>query len=125
MAIISKSLETVGRNAVVFALTRIGYGTVHGISYVACKTNSGLGNGLYSAAITWDTPSNGSTTTDNAYVINISAGQTINYIQFNAYDDGVSDYGPVIIVAIDAEVFTYAGAITIVSATLTASSTLT
>ena len=127
MAIISKTLTENGRNASLNGLVNTGFGNIGGITKVSARTSSGLsGQGHAIADITFGTISTGAVSMTGTPVISISAGITINHIGLLAFDSGaLNDYVVQVLVAIDNEVFTYAGTITITSCTLTASATLT
>lgn len=129
MAIISKTLNEVGRNASVNAIANVGFGNVGGITKVTARASGTTGTGIAQADITWGTASNGSIAKSNTPVITIpvpGAAVTVNFIGLSAFDSGsLNDYTDPITVAIDAEVFNYQGSITITSCTLTASATLT
>lgn len=128
MAITSKTLNEVGRNASVNGIANVGFGDVSGITKVTARSSGTTGGGIAQANITWGTVSGGSIAKSNTPVITIpvpSSPVTVNAIGLSAFDSGgLNDYTDVITVAIDAEVFNYQGSITITSCTLTASATL-
>ena len=127
MAIISKTLTDSGRNATLNGLINVGAGNISGITKVSARTTSGQsGSGHTMQDITFGSISGGSVSMVGTPVLNISAGITINHIGLLAFDSGaLNDYVVQVLVAIDNEVFTFAGTITITSCTLTTSATLT
>lgn len=131
MAIISKTLSDTGRNALLKGLITGGFSNIGAITKIAAKTSSGEGAGHDffpdgATSLTWGTIESGAVSISGTPVLNIGAGTTITHIALLAFDSGsFNDYVNQVLVAIDSEVFTYAGTITITSCTLTVSATLT
>jgi len=124
MAIASKTLNVTPRNTMldsVFNPSGLDEIFVAENAVVNSRGESSSGN-LYSAA------SSGSAALTANVVINVSAGSTgldgVTRIVYNHYT-APSTYVPIYIIALSpAEEFTYAGTITITSATVTISSTM-
>jgi hypothetical protein len=133
MAITAKVFyETIAQDLMLKALTTDAIydatgtqsGIYEGIKKVSAKTTTGLGIGSFSDDITWANVSSGSVSASDTPVINVSGGTTINYLELMGYDTVATIFVPYIVFTIDAEVFTYAGSITITSCTLEISDTI-
>lgn len=126
MAVTAKSFpNTNAQEKMVKALVSATATDVDPITKIAAKTTSGNGLGSYSQGITFNAVSGASVTMSGTPLINVAAGVTINFIELHGFDNGVlNEYTPLIVFAITAESFPYAGSITITSCTLSISNTI-
>jgi hypothetical protein len=125
MAVTAKAFyNNIAQNSMLDGLVSHGFGDYDAITKIAAKATSGLGLGSFSETLTFGTPATGSVSITNTPVLNITASNTINYLQLMGLDTNLTDYVPYIIFTIDAEEFAYDGTITITGLTLSVSSTI-